>query len=288
MYNYSHFYSHKPRDNRLFLLNRSDLLSDGNASQPMTEREKRKIPVYWELSHPWALTDSYAYSGDFGLTDRPDGNYENDMDVSASVSVDLDGRFVPILTFQHRSTDYGRAQISTYFGQSGSWDTLATHNGTNTTWSEVQIALSEYVGFPNVRIRFVVDDNSDWYNRYGDGWYIDDVLIGEGGPCYDEDDDGYGDPASAICHYAERDCDDTDPEINPGVIEGPPDDPTCFEGIDNDCDTFTDGDDPSCPGGQWTTASTIGDRHSKAGGFVLLFLVPALFLVAWKRIVGAA
>ena len=54
----------------------------------------------------------------------------------------------------------------------------------------------------------------------------------------DADDDGY-----MICA---GDCDDTDGWINPGMTEGPSGDPTCQDGLDNDCDGAIDGDDSEC------------------------------------------
>ena len=65
-------------------------------------------------------------------------------------------------------------------------------------------------------------------------------------PCYDEDMDGYGDPASGNCEHAELDCDDTDPDVNPGAEEGPYGDPTCADTTDNDCDGLIDMDDGGC------------------------------------------
>ena len=53
----------------------------------------------------------------------------------------------------------------------------------------------------------------------------------------DEDGDGH-----MIC---EGDCDDTDPDVNPDAVEGAIDDPTCSDGIDNDCDGLID-TDPEC------------------------------------------
>jgi hypothetical protein len=65
--------------------------------------------------------------------------------------------------------------------------------------------------------------------------------------CVDGDGDGYGVEASAYCTYPEEDCDDTDPDVNPGAVEGPYDDPTCEDGLDNDCDGLTDlGDLEDC------------------------------------------
>ncbi|HRY96542.1 MAG TPA: S8 family serine peptidase, partial [Myxococcota bacterium] len=42
------------------------------------------------------------------------------------------------------------------------------------------------------------------------------------------------------------DCDDTDPAVNPGAFEGGLGDPTCADGLDNDCDGNTDLEQPSC------------------------------------------
>ena len=52
--------------------------------------------------------------------------------------------------------------------------------------------------------------------------------------CRDEDEDGYcqGD-----------DCDDGNGAVNPGATEGPFEDATCRDGLDNDCDGLTDGYD---------------------------------------------
>jgi len=66
-------------------------------------------------------------------------------------------------------------------------------------------------------------------------------------PCIDRDSDGYGDPASPSCPYPQLDCDDTNPNVNPGTVE------ICDDGIDNDCDGLIDcgdldcDDDPCCP-----------------------------------------
>jgi hypothetical protein len=42
------------------------------------------------------------------------------------------------------------------------------------------------------------------------------------------------------------DCDDRDPQVHPGVFEGPVGLPTCSDGIDNDCDGLSDEADPGC------------------------------------------
>ena len=57
-------------------------------------------------------------------------------------------------------------------------------------------------------------------------------------PCYDNDGDNYNDEACGG-----DDCDDIEPDVNPGADE------ICDDGIDNDCDDLVDGDDPACTGG---------------------------------------
>ncbi len=48
--------------------------------------------------------------------------------------------------------------------------------------------------------------------------------------CVDNDNDGYGNPASSACAHGELDCNDNDSQINPGATE------ICGDGVDNNCD----------------------------------------------------
>ncbi|MBI5479777.1 MAG: hypothetical protein HY906_13015 [Deltaproteobacteria bacterium] len=80
----------------------------------------------------------------------------------------------------------------------------------------------------------------------GDDCTVDDRCDAAGG-CgpgarRDADRDGFID---ARC--GGDDCDDDDPLVHPGAVEGPlPGDPTCSDGKDNDCDGQTDGADTAC------------------------------------------
>jgi hypothetical protein len=65
-------------------------------------------------------------------------------------------------------------------------------------------------------------------------------------PCVDLDGDGYGSAASLACKHPQLDCDDGNPEVNPGKTEGPYGDETCSDGLDNNCNGLADSEEPQC------------------------------------------
>lgn len=65
----------------------------------------------------------------------------------------------------------------------------------------------------------------DGDNRSGDDGDDDDE------PCTDQDNDDW---------CSTEDCNDFNSGINPGAVED------CFDQVDNDCDYFTDAEDPDC------------------------------------------
>ena len=65
--------------------------------------------------------------------------------------------------------------------------------------------------------------------------------------CFDNDGDGYGNPASRGCAFPDLDCDDDNALVNPGTIEGLGSLPgVCSDAFDNDCDGFVDDSDSGC------------------------------------------
>ncbi|RJQ42789.1 MAG: hypothetical protein C4538_12990 [Nitrospiraceae bacterium] len=68
----------------------------------------------------------------------------------------------------------------------------------------------------------------------------------------DNDRDGY-----ALC---KGDCNDNNPDVNPGKKEGPYGTATCSDGWDNDCNGRTDASDPNC------AAPTCGTKTSPKNG----------------------
>ena len=64
--------------------------------------------------------------------------------------------------------------------------------------------------------------------------------------CTDLDTDGYGNPAAPPCPHPEPDCDDSNPDINPGILETPFRGDLYSDGLDNDCDGAIDLADEGC------------------------------------------
>jgi hypothetical protein len=90
--------------------------------------------------------------------------------------------------------------------------------------------------------------------------------------CNDQDGDGYGNPASEACPFPTLDCNDSNPNVNPGRPEIP------GNGMDDDC---TPGTPP------WgTPASTISENRepaSRLANMGLLILIPGAVVILWKR-----
>lgn len=134
----------------------------------------------WVADAPWARTYADSYSPSYSWTDSPGENYGNDVNAAlTSKTIDLTGTLSPRLIFWHkydlRSGDYGRVEVS---GNNGStWSELGNFsNGTLSAWTKQEYSLSGYKGNPTVKIRFRITSDA---SGTGDGWYIDDVWVGD-------------------------------------------------------------------------------------------------------------
>jgi hypothetical protein len=82
-----------------------------------------------------------------------------------------------VLSFWHRydteaAYDLCLVQVSTNNGST--WTQVASYSGSHTSWSEVSIDITPYVGTSQFKVRFILDSDS-WVTR--DGWYVDDVQV---------------------------------------------------------------------------------------------------------------
>jgi len=87
-----------------------------------------------------------------------------------------------------------------------------------------------------------IDDDCDTYVDFADS----DC------PCWDADEDLFDDQACGG-----TDCDDSNPNVNPDATED------CFNGIDDDCDTYVDFDDSDCP--CWDADEDLFDDQACGG-----------------------
>jgi pectate lyase len=129
------------------------------------------------------------------------------------------------------------------YGPDGSSD--ASYIGFDTSYDRVY--PSQFVNYEWVRVE-VVNGGGDYSHyltagshqvnmNYGeplarlDRIFItnDPAAVPSDTGCTDNDFDDYGNPASSSCMYPELDCNDNNPNINPGEID------ICSNGIDEDC-----------------------------------------------------
>jgi len=88
----------------------------------------------------------------------------------------------------------------------------------------------------------------------GSTWSSCQDIVGDScpGTCVDNDNDGYGKPASFACQFPDLDCNDSNPNVNPGHLE------ICGNGEDDDCRSG----DEACK--QCVTGDTVfGQIHAK-------------------------
>lgn len=126
----------------------------------------------WTFTGNWAVSTEAAYSGSYGITDSPGGEYGDNSATTATLNPALKATRI---TFRHKYSiedgwDYGRVQVS---ADGGPWSTIYSCTGIHGAWELVSLDLSLYAG-QDLQFRFLLE--SDGWVR-DDGWWIDDIQI---------------------------------------------------------------------------------------------------------------
>jgi len=139
--------------------------------------------VNWLVSgDDWDVTDEYYYSPTHALTDSPYGDYEPGVNtyITLARSLDLSAAVNPVLTVWTRY-ELGSDDVRLHYSNNGG---ATWHSPTHTFWSGYQRSwvphfyyMNSSAGEDDVRIRIRLhQDNNDIVH---DGWYVDDLRIGE-------------------------------------------------------------------------------------------------------------
>jgi hypothetical protein len=132
---------------------------------------------YWGFEGSWGLSTNQYYSSDHSITESPNGNYGNNLDISANLySFSLENAETASLSFYTKYAlesgyDYSYLEIST---NGNNWTNLETFNGSQNSWIFKEYNLDSYIGEPYVLIR--INFYSDGYVTE-DGMYIDDLEL---------------------------------------------------------------------------------------------------------------
>jgi hypothetical protein len=138
----------------------------------------------WQVdSSSWGLSET-CHGGKYSVCTSPAGSYQTNLDISltSKYGVDLSQTEEAILTFwtayfMEQDKDFGTIEIST--DSAATWQRLdITFTGTQDSWKEKSISLSDFTGpeFTDVRVRFrFISDSTQ--TQPLTGWFIDDMRI---------------------------------------------------------------------------------------------------------------
>jgi len=142
----------------------------------------------------WAVTTSSYHSAPGSITDSPNGNYQDNINKSITLTnaVDLTTASYAALSFWAKwdiESGYDYVQVKVSINGGSTWTPLAgnyTHpgtssqipgsplyDGTQSTWVQENIDLTPYVGHP-IKLRFTIVSDG---NVTGDGFYFDDISV---------------------------------------------------------------------------------------------------------------
>ncbi|MBN1968013.1 MAG: T9SS type A sorting domain-containing protein [Candidatus Delongbacteria bacterium] len=132
----------------------------------------------WTLDGTWGTTTETNHSPSNSLTESPNANYQNDVDMTAMLTngVDLSDAAGAELNFWFKSDietgfDYMYLDLST---DGTNWQNLKTYDEEDGDWTEETISLAGFVGNSDVKIRFRFVSDGGYVTV---GYFIDDVVI---------------------------------------------------------------------------------------------------------------
>ena len=159
-------------------------VTQAGTDETLFEDDMEQRTEDWSVNAPWTRTTISSRSGTHAWMDSPGGHYQNDQNSALwSPVIDLTGVTSATLTFWHRYTfasgDKGNVWIARRDEDRPGWWTtsgsrpIQTFPGTQSTWQQVKIDLTPFVGEPR-RLAFqLVSDATET----ADGWTIDDVAV---------------------------------------------------------------------------------------------------------------
>ncbi len=131
----------------------------------------------WTLEGTWGLATTAYHSETHSLSESPDGQYTNDMDVSATMAnpLDLSAAFGATLKFWAKweiedGFDYMYIEITT---DGTNWIEIDAIDA-DSDWQELIYDIGGFVGSSHVTIRFRFFSDVGWVEE---GMFIDDVVV---------------------------------------------------------------------------------------------------------------
>jgi hypothetical protein len=137
---------------------------------------------YWNFEETWGISNQAAYSPSHSVSESPEGNYGDDLDIAATLTpFSLAGYTDASVSFWAKwdletNYDYMWLEITT---NGSSWTELDEFNGLQNSWVNKTYSLNNYLGqnYVQLRFRFFSD-----FMVTREGMYIDDFeIVVEGG-----------------------------------------------------------------------------------------------------------
>ncbi|MCK9204416.1 MAG: M28 family peptidase [Bacteroidales bacterium] len=143
---------------------------------PFTDNFETGAP-YWQFEDTWGLSTAAYNSPSHSISESPTGQYGDSKDISTFLGpFSLAACSEASLSFWTKydlenNYDFMYLMVST---NNQNWTQLAQYTGTQSSWTQKNYSLNDYIGSPNVwvRYRFTSDVNTT-----KQGMYIDDFVL---------------------------------------------------------------------------------------------------------------